>query len=128
MSCVIVTRSALTFDEAVGRVSASIERRGMTVFARVDHAEGARAVGLELADELVLVFGDARAGTPLMQSDPRIGIELPLRMLIWSDDEGVLLGYRDPCELAGAYDVAAHQPTLEQMAALLADIAREAAA
>jgi uncharacterized protein (DUF302 family) len=76
----------------------------------------------------VLVFGNARAGTPLMQSDPRIGIELPLRMLIWSDDEGVLLGYRDPRELAGAYDVAAHQPTLEQMAALLADIAREAAA
>ena len=98
------------------------------MFARIDHAEGARAVGLELADELVLVFGNARGGTPLMQSDARIGIELPLRMLIWSDDDGVALGYNDPRELATTYDVAERQATLEQMAGLLAEIAGEAAA
>jgi uncharacterized protein (DUF302 family) len=97
------------------------------VFARIDHAAGAREVGLELADEDVLVFGNARAGTPLMRSDPTVGIELPLRMLAWADDEGALIGYRDPRELASTYDVADHAETLERMAALLGEIADEAA-
>jgi uncharacterized protein (DUF302 family) len=82
---------------------------------------------LELADEEVVLFGNPRAGTPLMRSDPRIGVELPLRMLIWADASGVLLGYRDPRELAGAYGIAAdQQPILEQMATLLEQLADEA--
>jgi uncharacterized protein (DUF302 family) len=124
----IVKRSALSFGEAVERVGRAIEQRGLTVFAQFDHAAGARGVGLELADEQVLVFGNPRAGTPLMQADPRVGIELPLRMLVWSDAEGVAVGYRDPRELAGSYDVAQHAETLERMAALLGDIATEVAA
>ena len=58
---------------------AAIEGRGLTVLARIDYAGGARAIGLELADEEVVVFGNPRAGTPLMAADPRGGIELPLR-------------------------------------------------
>src|SRR4051812_11099337 len=98
----------------------------MTVFARIDHAGAARDAGLELADEQVVLFGNPRAGTPLMQSDPRIGIELPLRILIWADASGVLVGYRDPRELGGPYDIAAEEPILEQMATLLAGLADEA--
>lgn len=83
---------------------------------------------MELADEQVVLFGSPRAGTPLMRSDPRIGVELPLRILIWADARGVVLGYRDPRELAGPYDIAAeHQPILEQMAMLLGQLADEAA-
>ena len=96
----IVKRSDSGYRETVGRLSEAIERRGLTVFGRIDHAAAAREAGLELADEEVVVFGSPRAGTPLMQSDPRIGVELPLRMVVWSDAEGVLLGYRDPRELA----------------------------
>jgi uncharacterized protein (DUF302 family) len=124
---VIVKRSAFGYEETVWRVVDAVESRGLTLFARIDHAAGAREVGLELADEEVLVFGNARSGTPLMRSDPRVGIELPLRMLAWTDDEGVLLGYRDPRDLASTYDVAGHTATLERMAALLGEIAEEAA-
>jgi uncharacterized protein (DUF302 family) len=124
---VIVKRSAFGYPETVSRVVEAVERRGLMLFARIDHAAGAREVGLELADEEVLVFGNARAGTPLMRSDPRVGIELPLRVLAWADDEGVLLGYRDPRDLASTYDVAEHTETLERMAALLGEIAEEAA-
>ncbi len=123
----IVKRSDSGYRETVGRLSEAIGRRGLTVFGRIDHAAAAREVGLELADEEVVVFGSPRAGTPLMQSDPRIGVELPLRMVVWADAEGVLLGYRDPRELAAGYDVAQQQATLEQMAALLAELSREAA-
>jgi len=125
MESMIVRRSAFDYAETTSSLVGAIERRGLTVFARIDHAAGAREVGLQMADEHVVLFGNPRSGTPLMQSDPRIGIELPLRMLIWREGEEVLLGYNDPRELARAYDVASHQSTLEQLAMLLDDLAAE---
>jgi uncharacterized protein (DUF302 family) len=123
----VVKRSASDWADTSTSLLDAIERRGLTVFARIDHAAGARAVGLELADEEVVLFGSPQSGTPLMQDDPRIGIELPLRMLLWRAGEDVLLGYNDPRELARTYEVTGHQATLEQMARLLEALATEAA-
>ncbi len=92
--------------ETVRRLTAAIERRGIRIFATIDHADAAREAGLELDDELVIVFGNPRAGTPLMRADRRIGVELPLRILIWGDPDGVRIGYRDPRELAEIYELA----------------------
>jgi uncharacterized protein (DUF302 family) len=128
MPAMIVVPSGVSYAETTRSLVAAIERRGLTVFAQIDHAGGARDAGMELADEEVVLFGNARSGTPLMQDDPRIGIELPLRMLVWRDGEQVLLGHNDPRELARSYDVSAHAQTLEQMAALLDALAAEAAA
>jgi uncharacterized protein (DUF302 family) len=124
---VIVKRSQASYSDTVGLLLAAIERRGLTLFSRVDHATGARAVGLQLADEELFMFGNPLSGTPLMQSDPRIGLELPLKMLVWREGADVLVGFRDPREFAGSYDVAPCKATLEQMAALLGDLAAEAA-
>ena len=107
---------------------AAIAGRGLTVFAQFDHAAGARAVDMELAPEIVVVFGNPRAGTPLMQADPRVGIELPLRIVVWSSDDATMIGYNDPRELADTYEVGDHTQTLEAMAALLAELVQEAAA
>jgi uncharacterized protein (DUF302 family) len=123
----VVTRSNSDYAATVDRLLETIERRGLRVFARFDHATAARESGLELADEQVVVFGDPRAGTPLMQSDPRIGIELPLRILVWRGPEGVLLGHTDLRELGARYDVAEHGGTLERMAKLLSELVAEAA-
>jgi uncharacterized protein (DUF302 family) len=123
----IVTRSGSDFAATVSHLVDAIERRALTVFAQFDHAAGAREVGMELADELVVVFGSPKAGTPLMQSDPRIGIELPLRVLVWSDRDGTLLGYADPRELSARYDVAEHEEILAGMAKLLDALVAEAA-
>jgi uncharacterized protein (DUF302 family) len=57
----------------------------LTVFARINHADAAREAGMERAAEEVVLFGNPRVGTPLMQTDPRVGVELPLRLLIWED-------------------------------------------
>ncbi|HEY3945531.1 MAG TPA: DUF302 domain-containing protein [Solirubrobacteraceae bacterium] len=126
MRLVIVKRSRKGYVETVEALVSTIERRGLTVFARIDHAAAARAVDLELADEQVVLFGNPRAGTPLMQSDRRIGIELPMRMLVWREGDDVLIGHGDPRGLSSTYDVAAHIPTLEQMATLLDELATEA--
>src|SRR3712207_3939021 len=70
----------------VDQLTAALRARGIEIFATVDHAAGARAAGLELADEVLLVFGNPAVGTALMQADPRCGLDLPLRMLVWSQD------------------------------------------
>ena len=123
----IVRRSAADYAETLRSLLAAIERRGLVVFARLDHARGAREVGMKLPDEDVVVFGSPRSGTPLMQSDPRIGIELPLRILLWREGGEALLGYRDPRDLSDSYDVGEHEATLAQMASLLDELTAEAA-
>lgn len=122
----IVLTSNASQAETLRRLTRGIERRGITIFAVIDHAGAARDAGLELDDETVVIFGNPRAGTPLMQADARVGIELPLRILLWSRDGGVRVGYRDPRELADGYDLGAHTAALEQMAGLMEQLAAEA--
>ena len=124
----ITTVSPHSVEETVERLRGSLERRSITVFATIDHAAGAREVGLELPDETVVVFGDPRAGTPLMQKDPTVGIELPLRVLVWDERRTTKVGYEDPTELADRYRLDETQERLERMRALLADLAAEAGA
>ena len=90
--------------ETIDRLEAEIKAKGLTVFARVDHAAGAAAVGMSLRPTELLIFGNARGGTPLMQADQRIGIDLPLKALAYQDDAGkVWLSYIDLHWLAQRY-------------------------
>jgi len=83
--------------ETMDRLEAAVKAKGMTVFARIDHAAGATEVGMSLQPTDLLIFGNARAGTPLMQSQQTIGIDLPLKALVWQDAAGTTwLSYNDP--------------------------------
>ena len=85
----------------MNRFEAEVRAKGMTVFAHVDHAAGAAAVGLPLRPTELLIFGHARGGTPLMQSVQTIGIDLPLKVLVWQDSADVTwLSYNEPAWLA----------------------------
>jgi len=78
-----------------------VKSKGLTIFARVDHSKGAREVGLSLRQTELLIFGNAEGGTPLMQSVQTIGIDLPLKVLVWEDSASVTwLSYNDPHWLA----------------------------
>jgi uncharacterized protein (DUF302 family) len=110
------------------RIIAELDSRGIELFARVDHGGGAHAAGLELADEELLIFGDPRAGTPLMHTDARVGYELPLRLLVWSSHGETVVGFRPPAELAGDYDLADHAAVLERMGGLLEQLVAEGVA
>ncbi|MHB1569526.1 MAG: DUF302 domain-containing protein [Solirubrobacteraceae bacterium] len=116
------------FAETLERLLGAIAARGLTVFAQVDHAGAARGVGLKMAPEVVVMFGNPRAGTPLMQSDPRVGVELPLRILVWEAGGVTMVGYNDPRELSSGYEIGDHTAALEAMSSLLAGLAHEAAA
>ena len=115
--------------ETMDRLAAAVSARGAAVVARIDHAAAAAAVGLALAPTEVLVFGNPRAGTPLMQAAQTIGIDLPLRALVWRDAAGATdVGYNDPRWLARRHGAeVGNEPILKAMADFLAAVAEEAA-
>ena len=114
--------------DTADRAEAAIRQRAITIFARVDHGAGAREAGLDLPDEELLVFGDPRAGTLLMQIDPMFGYELPLRLLVWDAAGQTMVGYREPAAMAAAYAIPADAPVLERMRELLDALLAEGAA
>jgi len=93
----ITLRSAFGPEETMKRLEAEVRAKGLTVFAHLDHAAGAEAVGLPLRPTDLLIFGNARGGTPLMQAQQSVGIDLPLKALVWQDATGATwLSYNDP--------------------------------
>jgi uncharacterized protein (DUF302 family) len=103
----------------VEMLTGALQTRGVAVFATIDHAAGARAAGLELDDEVLLVFGSPAVGTALMAADPRVGFDLPLRMLVWSRDGATRVGYQDPLTLADRYALGGERETLGKLRGLL---------
>jgi uncharacterized protein (DUF302 family) len=120
-------RSAHTVPVTVDRLIAALSKRGITVFARIDHAGAARQAELELADEVLVIFGDPRLGTLLMQVDAAVGYELPLRVLVWDAGGQTMIGYRPPTRLVNDFGLASALETLRRMETLLAQITAEAA-
>jgi uncharacterized protein (DUF302 family) len=125
----ITLKSSRDTTETVDRLEAEIRAKGMTVFARFDHAVGAREVGLPLRPTSVVVFGNARAGTPLMQATQTIGIDLPLKVLVWQDGAGeTWLSYNDPVWLVRRHGLGPDaDATANAMSAGLAALAKAAA-
>ena len=115
-------------EDTMNRLDAAVRVRGMTVFARIDHAAGAAAVGLPLRPTDLLIFGNARGGTPLMESAQTIGIDLPLKALVWQDVAGnTWVSYNDPAWTARRHGISA-DATTTAMSAMLDAIAKAAAA
>jgi uncharacterized protein (DUF302 family) len=81
-------KSSVSYQTTVDRLVAAIEKAGMSIFATIDHAGGAKAVGLSMPPTVVLIYGQARGGTPVMQADPAAALDLPLRVLIREDASG----------------------------------------
>jgi uncharacterized protein (DUF302 family) len=116
--------------ETMDRLAAAVTSRGISIMARIDHAAAAAAMGMELRPTEVLIFGNPRAGTPLMQAAQMVGIDLPLKALVWQDEGGMTwLAYNDPQWLAQRHGVdAGLDRTLHAMADVLAAVAKEATA
>jgi len=114
--------------ETMNRLVAEINATGMTVFARIDHAAGAAGVGLTLRPTELIIFGNARGGTPLMQAAQTIGIDLPLKALVWEDAAGkTWISYNEPKWIVQRHNVANAQPIVTKMADLLSAISTAAA-
>jgi uncharacterized protein (DUF302 family) len=121
--------SAKPVAELLSTLEASLAAKGITVFARIDHAAGASSAGMPLRPTCVLIFGNPRAGTPLMQAEQEIGLDLPLRILAWQDADGrSRLSWHDVDWLVRYHGMdPATLPSVAAMKTLLYTLASEAA-
>jgi uncharacterized protein (DUF302 family) len=121
----ITLRSSFGPEETMSRFEAEVRAKGMTIFSHIDHAAGAAAVGLPLRPTDLLIFGAARGGTPLMQSAQTIGIDLPLKALVWQDEGGkTFLSYNDPAYVTHRHGIGeAAKPVVEAMSGVLKEMA-----
>jgi uncharacterized protein (DUF302 family) len=122
-------KSAFPVKETTDRLVRLVESKGLTVFCRVDHAANAVSAGLSLRPTEVILFGNAKGGTPLMQASQTIGIDLPLKALAWEDAGGqTWLTFNDPVWLNARHGIeAAGTGPATAMRTLLAAVAQGAA-
>jgi uncharacterized protein (DUF302 family) len=123
----ICLKSTFPVKETVDKLIHLVESKGLTVFCRVDHAAGAAAVGMPLRPTTLVIFGNAKGGTPLIQASQVIGIDLPLKVLAWEDAGGqTWLSYTDPVWLTERYGIPGHGAA-PPMRTLLSAVAQGAA-
>jgi uncharacterized protein (DUF302 family) len=123
----VAVKSAHAPKTTLDRFEAAAKERGLTVFARIDHAAGAQKVGKTLRPTELLIFGNPQGGTPLMECAQSAGIDLPLKALAWEDAQGQSwLGYNDPAWLAQRHG-AATCPVVENLKKALSGLADAAA-
>ena len=119
----IALKSPHSAAATMNRLEDTVKQRGLTVFARIDHAAGAAKVGKTLRPTEVLIFGNPQGGTPLMECAQSAGIDLPLKALVWQDaSEQVWVGYNDPAYLAQRHG-AAQCPVVENLTKALSSLA-----
>jgi len=118
---------SLGAKETMDRLEAEIRTKGLTIFARIDHAAGAAEVGPQLAPTNLIISGNARGGTPLMQSAQTVGIDLPLKILVWQDAaNNTWLSYNEPRWIAQRHGVLNAEAIVSKMADLLRAISAAA--
>ena len=123
---VITVRSAFDPAETKARLLAVLKEKSVTVFAEIPHAKGAAQVGLVLGYSDLVIFGKPESGTPLMQAAPTAGIDLPMKVLVWQDADGVAwVSYNDPRWIATRHGIDG-APAADALAIALAAFAKHA--
>lgn len=101
----ISLKSSYSPEETMNRFEAIAKKKGLNIFARINHTAGAAKIGKTLRPTEVLIFGNPQGGTPFIECSQTVGIDLPLKVLVWEDADGqVWLGYNDPLYLAKRHD------------------------
>jgi uncharacterized protein (DUF302 family) len=96
-------QSRYSYSETVERLSKAITDGGNTIFATIDQAAAAKTVGLALRPTALIIFGNPKGGTPLMDAFPLVALDLPLRLLVWEEDDSVKVAYVPMSEIAARY-------------------------
>jgi uncharacterized protein (DUF302 family) len=126
-SGLVTVRSNFSVRETGNRLAWLLEEKGMRIVARINHAAGAASVDMMLRPTELLIFGNPKVGTPLMQCEQTVAIDLPQKMLIWEDESGtVWLTYNDPQYLAERHNIQGCEENIGKVAGALANFAKAA--
>ncbi len=123
----IRVESPYSVAKTTDRLAAAVEAAGAKVFARVPHSKGAASIGTEIPDNMLLIFGDPKMGTPVIDAAPTAGLDLPLRVVIFDDGGQTVMVYRDPASLSTDHGLPADHPTIAAMTGALAKLTAKAA-
>lgn len=124
---IISIKSSHDVKTTVDRLDNILREKGMTVFIRINHAEGAQKVGKKLRPTELVIFGNPKVGTPLMQCGQSVAIDLPQKALIWQDEAGqVWLSYNDPKYLASRHSIKECTEIIKKIEKALGNFARMA--
>lgn len=115
----VVKTSPKSVADTVSALTTAVEGAGASVAAVVDHAAGAESAGMELPPTTLVIFGNPKIGTPLMQENHQIAMDLPMRVLVWQDGDVTNVGYLRPEAMASSYGIAADNPSIETMTGAL---------
>jgi uncharacterized protein (DUF302 family) len=123
---VVQIRTSHTVADTVDRLEHLARERGLTVFARIDFSHDAASAGLSLRPEQLLIFGNPKSGTPLLQASPSVGLDLPLKALVWEDEQGTTwLAYNTPAYVVERHNLnASLSRNIEGAIALMEEAAR----
>ena len=123
----VSVKSQYSVKETADRLENVLKSKGMNVFGRIDHAAGAKKVDKELRPTELVIFGNPKVGTPLMQCAQSVAIDLPQKALIWQDESGqVWLAYNDPEYLKARHSIEGCDPVIEKIKGALANFAKAA--
>jgi len=112
----ITIKSKFGVTETLNKLTRVLEGKGITIMGRISHSDGAKPVALSLRPTELLLFGNPKLGTPLMQSNQTVGIDLPLKALVWQDEAGqVWLTYNDPAYLARRHGIGDRNTVIKKM-------------
>lgn len=123
----IALKSIHSVPATADKLEAVLKEKGMTVMNRISHSDGAAGVDLELRPTELVIFGNPKVGTPLMQCAQSVAIDLPQTALIWEDSKGVVwLGYNDPAYLKQRHNIEGCDEVIEKVSGALAGFAKAA--
>ena len=126
---VITQQSMHDVKATADRLESLLKSKGMTVFDRISHSDGAKGVGIELRPTELIIFGNPRVGSPLMQCSQSAAIDLPQKALIWEDAEGkTYISYNDPAYIKNRHNIKDCEEVLTKISNALANFAKGAAA
>ena len=112
-------QSPLAFEETIAALQKTLNNKGITIFATIEHHKAAEAVGETMQPATVLIVGNPKVGTALMQENPRFAIELPLKILIYEDEKKVNIRYEKVAAIAKKYDIKQNFSTAEKIDAVM---------
>ena len=119
--------STFTVEETADRMERILKEKGMTIFNRIKHSEGARKVGISLRATELIIFGNPKVGSPLMRCQQSVAIDLPQKALIWEDDKAkVWISYNDPRYLERRHDISGCEEVISKIQQALGGITKAA--
>ena len=125
---VISVRSDFDVEKTADRLENILKEKGMTVFNRIDHSEGASSVGIDLRDTVLLIFGNPKVGSPLMKCQQVAALDLPQKALIWKDaEDAVFVSYNDPNYVQMRHNISGCEEVLQKIEKALSTFTKAAA-